>query len=55
MFIFATHARALLESFLVVVFALATAEASSARRTPIIMLPPVPSPSPPPRLPALPV
>jgi hypothetical protein len=81
MFIFATHARAIVESFLVVVFALAPAEAASARAkkhrgerpvaptversvlpitldesgTPIIMLPPVPSPSPLPLQPALPV
>src|SRR5262245_42185496 len=34
MFIFATHARAIVESFLVVVFALAPAEAASARPNP---------------------
>src|SRR5215510_6422309 len=34
MFIFATHARAIVESFLVVVFALAPAEAAAARPNP---------------------
>ena len=59
MFIFATHARAIVESFE------SPPSPSSLRwhrlkpprraRTPIIMLPPVPSPSPPPLQPALPV
>src|SRR5262245_39222480 len=55
MFIFATHARAIVESFPSSSLRWHRLKPRRRARTPIIMLPPVPSPSPPPLQPALPV